>query len=96
MAPGRSDYTLGYKDESGGSRKGHHSNVCRRTDPRLNRSTPARVQVLPAVGAAALQRSSLQQENLELTIVPKISKFPGKLELLGQIGEQNLFFTFTF
>lgn len=42
--------------------RGHHSKVSRRTEPRLNRSTPATVQVLPPVGPAALQRSVLQQE----------------------------------
>lgn len=42
--------------------RGCHTKVCRRTEPRLNKSTPAMVQVVPPVGTAALQRSVLQQE----------------------------------
>lgn len=53
--------------------RGHHSKVCRRTEPRLNRSTPAMVQMLPPVGPAALQRSLVQQEVFTWTTVPRIS-----------------------
>lgn len=58
---------MSIKGQGRGWWKDHHSKVCRRTEPRLNRSTPAIVQVLPPVGTAALHRSSLQQEVFELT-----------------------------
>lgn len=72
-------------DENGSGRKDHHNQACRSTDPRLNRSTPARVQMLPPVAPAALQRSLLQQEILVLTVAPRISMVPG-LYLSGQVG----------
>lgn len=53
--------------------RSHYSKVCRRNEPRLNRSTLAMVQVLPPVGPAALQRSVLQQEIFMSTTVPRIS-----------------------
>lgn len=71
--------------------RGHHSKVCRRTEPRLNRSTPATVEALPPVGTAALQRSVLQQEVSVLIMVPRISVVGG---FLGQAARQRLFFTF--
>jgi hypothetical protein len=68
-----------------------YSKVCRKTEPRFNRSTLVMVQVLPPVENGALQRSSLQQEVFTLTVVPRISIFS---RLAGQKGKQSLFFTF--
>ena len=68
----------------------HHSKVCRWTEPRLNRITPAMVQVLPSVRTAALQRSSLQQKVFTLTALPRNSVVSG---LVGQMGRQRLLLT---
>ena len=68
----------------------HHSKVCRWTEPRLNRITPAMVQVLPSVRTAALQRSSLQQKVFTLTALPVISVLS---RVVGQMGRQRLLLT---